>query len=332
MNERPGDMRATVLDVLTGAVASDVDRLRENDPVVREGVDPEGVHQARVACRRLRSQLRTFTSCFSAKETAPVGDELAWLGGLLGEVRDLDVLTERLEQAGAEIEDGLPTAAVIRRLHIERQEAFASLLIEMRSSRYRRLRRRLDVFAVAPPLRDSLARKAAEETLLPFAARRWRAVEKGVVSLRPGARDEELHHVRILAKRARYAAEVTAPFAPAELGKLARKLAKLQKTLGELSDGARAAAWLEQAKRSPFPDGLVAEEAPDPVIGIERLLSREHESLAAVRSSWRESYERARELACDLGWSSRRLPDEAPRADPHEGGSLMPVRLSLRSR
>ena len=47
-------------DAVRRAIALSVIRLIRHDPVVRLDVDPEGVHQARVATRRLRSDLRTF--------------------------------------------------------------------------------------------------------------------------------------------------------------------------------------------------------------------------------------------------------------------------------
>ena len=53
-----GDAR--VADVIQIAIANAVERLREHEDGARRGDDPEHVHQARVAARRLRSDLRTF--------------------------------------------------------------------------------------------------------------------------------------------------------------------------------------------------------------------------------------------------------------------------------
>ena len=53
---------ASLGDVITHAIADGVTRLIRHDPVVRMDNDPEGVHQARVATRRLRSDLRTLRS------------------------------------------------------------------------------------------------------------------------------------------------------------------------------------------------------------------------------------------------------------------------------
>ena len=60
-------------------IGASVRRLLAFDPVIRIGEDPEGVHQARVVTRRLRSDLRTLR---------PVLDE-AWSEDLRGELRRL---------------------------------------------------------------------------------------------------------------------------------------------------------------------------------------------------------------------------------------------------
>jgi len=60
--------------------------------------------------------------------------------------------------------------------------------------------------------------------------------------------DPELHRIRILAKRARYAAEAVAPVAGRDASAFARAAAKLQTVLGEHQDSVTAQAWLRAAK------------------------------------------------------------------------------------
>jgi CHAD domain-containing protein len=60
--------------------------------------------------------------------------------------------------------------------------------------------------------------------------------------------DLELHRIRILAKRARYAAEAVAPVSSPESAAFARAAAKLQTVLGEHQDSVTAQAWLRAAK------------------------------------------------------------------------------------
>ena len=90
---------ATVADVVQRAIAASVDRLIRHDPIVRLDADPEGVHQARVATRRLRSDLRTFGSLLDPEWVRALREELGWLAGNLGAVRDDDVLLARMRNA-----------------------------------------------------------------------------------------------------------------------------------------------------------------------------------------------------------------------------------------
>ncbi|MET0920825.1 MAG: CHAD domain-containing protein, partial [Acidimicrobiia bacterium] len=86
------DLASTPREVLAAAVANSVGRLIAHDPGVRLGEDSEAVHQARVATRRLRSDLRTFRSVIDEQWSESLRAELKWLGERLGEVRDADVL------------------------------------------------------------------------------------------------------------------------------------------------------------------------------------------------------------------------------------------------
>ena len=82
------DFASTPLEVLRAAVARSTARLDQPRSRRRLGDDPEDVHQARVATRRLRSDLRTFGAVVDPEWDAALRDELKWLGALLGAVRD----------------------------------------------------------------------------------------------------------------------------------------------------------------------------------------------------------------------------------------------------
>ncbi len=69
--------------------------LREKEPGTRLGEDPEELHDMRVATRRLRAALDLFAHVLPARART-YRAELGWLGGVLGEVRDLDVQLEGL--------------------------------------------------------------------------------------------------------------------------------------------------------------------------------------------------------------------------------------------
>ncbi len=286
-------------------LADDVARLVENDPGVRHGVDPEAVHQARVATRRLRSQLRTFRPALKNKAVRRVAGPLRSLAGMLGAVRDADVLAERLATdvtggdrgAGEEDAIGLALSVALSRLRSERDTAFEALLSEMDGEGYHSLLVALSSLAKAPPT-TSAARRPAGELLEPPVRRTWAKLEQEVATLPPVPSDSQLHRVRIRAKRARYAAQAAAAFSPEACGLLVKHLTKLQDVLGALNDGSRAVAWLEHLRAEP------PSAAETVLSGIDVLIARERAAMATVRAEWHERYSRAREAALQLGWAA----------------------------
>ncbi len=99
------DKDASLGEVVRAALASSAERLIRHDPLIRLGVDAEGVHQARVATRRLRSDLRTFREQLDAEPRDRLREELDWLGDELGRARDLDVLDDRLRMHASALPD-----------------------------------------------------------------------------------------------------------------------------------------------------------------------------------------------------------------------------------
>src|SRR5215472_8670210 len=75
--------------------SAQMDALGANAARARDG-DPDAVHDARVAVRRLRSTLRTFRPLLPAADLDSIRAELRWLGASLGQVRDAQVMSDRL--------------------------------------------------------------------------------------------------------------------------------------------------------------------------------------------------------------------------------------------
>ncbi|HSS10934.1 MAG TPA: CHAD domain-containing protein, partial [Acidimicrobiales bacterium] len=83
-----------------------------------------------------------------------VREELGWLGGALGEVRDADVLTERLQSQIAALSDidQRPASSLLRRLANQRNDARARLFDVLNSERYVVLLDELARAAADPPV------------------------------------------------------------------------------------------------------------------------------------------------------------------------------------
>jgi CHAD domain-containing protein len=271
-------------DVVRRAIATSVIRLIRHDPVVRLDEDPEGVHQMRVATRRLRSDLRTFRPLLDESWSSTLRDELGWLADLLGDVRDGDVLLERFRDRVGELPETEQFAAeaVLTTLQDVRNIAQATLLESLRSQRYVELLDSLVAGANGPSLRERAGAPAGE--VVPELVRRpWHKLSKLVKKLDDSPSDEKLHQVRIRTKRVRYAADA----ASAIVGKPAKEFAKaaedLQDVLGELNDAVVAERWLG--------DWTDRDRSADEVRAATAFAESERSEGKRCRGAWRAAWD-----------------------------------------
>lgn len=282
-------------EVITRSLAKSVAILLKNDPGVRVGGDPEYVHKARSATRQLRSNLRTFGPLLDEAWTASLREELGWLADVLGRVRDSEVMLERLRGDAVSLPEADQRLAnrlldqLIRQLDGYR----ADLVGAMNSERYIRLVEALVVGAGAPMVTTGAERRAAD-VLPELASAPWRRLRKAVRGIGKQPSPEELHRIRILAKRARYAAEAAAPAVGGKAARFARALSRLQGTLGEHQDSITAQAWLREAARSSGTAFVSGE-----------LAAMESAAAARARRKWRKNWEAAARKPL-RGWLPRR--------------------------
>jgi CHAD domain-containing protein len=275
---------ATAGDVVRQALAASVVRLLRHDAVIRLDVDPEGVHQARVATRRLRSDLRTFGALIDPAWATELRDELAWLADKLGAARDADVLLERLRGRVARLSgvDSRAASRFLSGLADARKRAREDLMAAVGEPRYVAVLDRLVAAARSPALLLEADLPAA--TVLPGLVRGpWRKLAKEVRALDDPPTDEQLHRVRIRTKRVRYAAEAVSPLFGKQARALAETAAALQEVLGEHNDAVNAARWLRQSvqgARSPQASFVAGELA-----GLERWAA--DEARAAWPKAWK---------------------------------------------
>src|SRR5215211_7876434 len=227
------DDDATVEALLHHDLASGTLRLFRHEAGVRTGEDPEAVHQARVATRRLRSTLRTFSSLLDPDWTDRLRDELKWLADLLGQVRDTDVLLERFNE---------------------------------------------------PPALLPGADRPAAQVMPPLVAKPWKRLRKQVRKAGDDPPDDQLHQIRIRAKRARYAAEAVEPVIGQPAEDYADAVADLQSVLGDHQDAVVGEAWLREAAGSARRDVAL-------VAGL--LIAAERASAADTRERWRAVWKTA---------------------------------------
>jgi len=200
--------------------------------------DPDAVHRARTATRRLRSNLRALGHVMAPPEA--VRTDLAWVGDSLGDVRDADVLAARLaemvERAPETIRSG--GSALLATVAERRRVANENLRRDVASVRFGNLIHELDMLAKEGSSLDGTI--AAATVMRP----RWRGLREAVRSLDTPASDSQLHEVRIQTKRARYAAEIFAQDGGDACRRFRRRATAMQDILGAQHDASRACEWL----------------------------------------------------------------------------------------
>ncbi len=263
---------ASPFDALRSLLRVQLGEILLHDPGTRLGSDPESLHDMRVAVRRSRALLRAGRALI-ASDTQMLASELKWLGEVLGAVRDLDVLLEHLrtEAAALGAADEKVALRLLRALTQEWKRARGALLRALDSPRYLQLLDRFETELV------DLEPTGAEITLEALAKRELKRVRKAVRALSEPPLDEELHDLRKLGKRARYASELARNRPVAECAK------KLQDVLGEHQDSTVAESRLR---------ALGAAAPPDQALVAGRLLEREHLRQSAARADWPAAWRR----------------------------------------
>ena len=263
--------QATVESIVRHALAKSTRQLVGHHAGVCVGDDPESLHQFRVAARRLRSDLRTFSPLLDGHWTSWLRDELAWLGGEVGIGRDADVLAGRLRSQVARLADrDAPSVdRLLLRLAETTSGASEHVMETLSGDRYVTLLDALVDSTREPRLAaesSDLANSPARPVLRPLVRKPWKRLRRAVEDLTPNSADAAYHSVRILAKRARYAADAVEPIFGREAREMARALADVQTVLGDFQDTTVAEAWLRGAAKALPSARLVAGE----LIGFER--------------------------------------------------------------
>lgn len=274
----PGD---PVANAAADAIRMAGEALATHQPAALAG-DPEAVHQMRIATRRLRVTVELFGGTLSSGWFNAARRELKWLGGVIGALRDCDVIGQLIsDRAGRLAPDLAAGVDPIRQTLSARRLA---VQVEMRraleSQRYHNLLGRI---AAAPAKKlppAATVKTTASELLAPIARR----VDKAGARLVPESDSRAFHKLRIRIKRLRYSFEMLAEAGDGEMKSAAKRLRKMQDLLGEQHDAMMAAGWLREfAAASSSAPALVASGAL-----IESFDRRESKLAAHSLKRWRK--------------------------------------------
>lgn len=230
------------------------ERMLQHEPGSRLGKDIEAVHDMRVATRRMRSAFRIFKPYYRRKTIRPLIRGLRLAGGVLGEVRDMDVFIAKLEAYQASLpENGEHSLEpLLEMCHQRRDEARARLISYLNSPDFANFVESFDRFLTTPeagalPLSDLeggnppayLVRHVVPR-LLYTSYETVRAYE----TVLDHARIETLHALRIEFKRLRYALEFFEEVLGPEARNVISEVKVVQDHLGDLNDAQVAGDFL----------------------------------------------------------------------------------------
>ena len=219
--------------------------LMAGDLALRRGNDP--IHSTRVAARRYRSALRVFADVVDAPRAESLIVELAWYAGLLGEIRDRQVLQRHLddviETLPADLVLGPVAARIDDHLVTGTAKAREQLSRAMRGARYLTLVRELQAWHREPPF-TGRADKSAVKVQAYLDASEHMLAKRLRRAAHTDADDVVLHRARKAGKRMRYTAELAEPVLGKPAARAVRWATGLQDVLGEHQDAVVASETL----------------------------------------------------------------------------------------
>lgn len=235
--------------------------LQANEEMVLHGSDIEGVHQMRVALRRLRSCLSLYKPLIPKKIYANLRDDIKWITAILGVARDWDVFALSLQEIHSQDHNSSLSAFLREELEkLQRQvtefqaQAYVNVRDALRSPRYTRLLLQLGKWLTQHGWRQQLKTEILQRLDSPVSefanqildSHYQRVCQQGtdLTQLTP----KQLHNLRISIKKLAYGTRFFNALYPHEIVRpYAKNLSHLQDELGILNDGNVASDLLNQA-------------------------------------------------------------------------------------
>jgi CHAD domain-containing protein len=264
-----------------------IDVIEANEAGVRDDVDPEFLHDFRVAVRRTRTALSQMKGVLSAESTRGFRARFADVARVCGPLRDLDVQLMQRDDYRTLVTSGLRSDLddVFARLAQERAREQNVVAGVIGGASYRRLKRdwRATIRALrsGPPLgldAEEPAIRVGKGVIL----HRYERIGESLAAAAAGD-DAMLPRVRVECKKLRYALEFFAPMIDGAEDALAQ-LERVQDALGEYNDlvvqEVRLGALLQS--ESPGAPGVVGRSAAigAALAGLERRRVRARERCA----------------------------------------------------
>ena len=262
------------------AIDKHTHKFIKHEAGVLEDKDPEELHQMRVGMRKLRSAIVGFSSALNLPKSAQK-KEIGKIARILGQLRDLDVLLEIIEQKYL---PDLPEAEksklnqVVKHIKRTRKKIFKLVKFTLKSNKYQKLKKSLFLWLDKPKFLTSDAIQIEDilSDLLSSSINNflshpgWQVgikekenPDKIPEHLTPEKVEEILekqgfivHDLRKEAKRCRYQMELFTQFYGDLYQEYLREVKNLQTVLGDLQDDAVFQELLIQTIPKDFPEKM----------------------------------------------------------------------------
>ena len=248
-------------DVIALLAGSCWHHLLKNHAVANEGSDPEGVHQMRLALRRLRTICALFRRDIPSPAFRAVNNEARWLMQQLGPARDWDVFAEttiaRLVTAAPDV-DLVGLREAVERQRKSSYGALQAVLADARCSRF--------LLSLGHMVEHRGWRNEIDSEALVVLSQPMPALAGKILSrlhrkaLKRGSHFRQLnidaqHDLRIDLKKLRYAAEFFLPLYSAHgpAKRYVKRLTGVQASLGRARDIASSRPLLDAIRQDDQP-------------------------------------------------------------------------------
>jgi inorganic triphosphatase YgiF len=293
------DPEAPVDEAFAAILRGALFHLLRSLPAAEDGQNPEGVHQVRVALRRLRSAFGLMRTVAASASLDAFDAEAKWLADSLGSARDCDIFVEETLSSIAEALPELDGFADLRRLAEKRRSdgyrSARAAIADQRASRFILelggwIEQRGWRGDVSPEALGALGHPAIDFADRTLAELHAKVLKRGrhFNAMPP----EERHKLRIAVKKLRYATDFLMPLYGSRKSarRFASELADLQEELGRYNDMATtrtivAGFAVEPAGRSPAAGAVIGWQAQG-LAGAEPRLRSAWRAFREARAPW----------------------------------------------
>jgi CHAD domain-containing protein len=281
----PLGAEAPVRVLVGSALAKGAARLQGAVLMVEKGED-DAIHQVRVSCRRLRSDLKLFRKLLAGAWAGELRSDLAALAKACGEARDLEVIAALVRETANSEDDEEHVETILTTLTVGLDRATSRSAEVVLGATTVELLETLEAVAAAPDLKPT-AVKPCGEVLPELLAAANLKFNRAAGKLEPWTPDDAWHEVRLLAKRVRYAADTSASVLGDEAKATAAHAAKYQELLGQHQDHCAAADAL-----TAMAVDAAAQDDPELSFTLGRLTERHRAARKPLREEFLTLYHR----------------------------------------